>query len=201
MYKVNEIFYSLQGEGRRAGEPSVFIRFSGCNMKCRLETAADSPGGFDCDTEFTSGRGMPLEELLREVLNAHPRCRWVVLTGGEPLLQVDAPLLQGLAAKGYKVALETNGSLPVPEGVDWVTLSPKVAEHAVKPERVDELKYVRAYGQGIPKPAASALHRYISPAFSGGDLTSKTLEWCLKLCLDNPEWALSVQNHKLWGVR
>ncbi len=195
-YRVNEIFYSLQGEGARAGTANVFVRFSGCNLECKVETH-----GFDCDTEFVSGRPMTAKELLGEMNLLGGECRNVIFTGGEPMLQLDRDLIMLLKINGWFIAVETNGTKPVPHGVDWITLSPKVAEHAIKILQVDELKYVRSYGQGIPKPRAFAAHKMVSPAFDGSRLDGRTLAWCIKLVKENPEWRLSVQQHKAWRVR
>jgi 7-carboxy-7-deazaguanine synthase len=195
-YLVNEIFYSLQGEGVRAGTPNLFLRLSKCNLACRAETH-----GFDCDTEFESGRWLTLPEILDEFRQLSETCRWVILTGGEPALQADRDLIDGFHAAGYQLAIETNGSLELPEGLDWITVSPKVAEHAIRQRRAHEVKYVRGYGQGIPKTVVEADHYLISPAFEGQDADPRTLDWCIRLCRDNPPWRLSVQQHKLWKVR
>lgn len=218
-YTVNEIFYSLQGEGIRAGTPNIFIRFTGCNMECDLEPGPSSPGGFACDTEFRSGRRVTLDEMAEwcadsfEIsvgsklgANGFRSCeRWlqpaIVLTGGEPGLQVDRGLINYFHERGCYLAIETNGSVELPPGLDWVTLSPKVAEHAVKQLTAHELKYVRGYGQGIPKSRATAGHKLISPAFDGGQVHPRTIEWCTRLCLENPEWRLSLQTHKFLKVR
>lgn len=202
-YRVNEIFYSLQGEGMRAGTPNVFVRFSGCNLTCRVETH-----GFDCDTEFVSGRTLSLEELLEEIKACFPQKSyatgpqyWVILTGGEPALQIDDALIQALASQHWYIAVETNGSIELPAGIPWVTVSPKVAEHAVRQLHADEVKYVRSHGQGIPKPKCKAKHKLISPAFNNGALDQRDLEWCIQLVKENPTWRLSVQQHKAWKVR
>ncbi len=264
-YRVNEIFYSRQGEGVRVGTPNLFLRFTGCNLTCMQETH-----GFDCDTEFASGRDFTLDQLiaaLAECLddasasqranasasqmvrnvdptnaeNAPRRVRnavhlpstsqsnadqdgsingrrenssparasidntdpanWIILTGGEPALQVDDDLINALHAAGYKLAIETNGSIALPNGIDWITVSPKVAEHAIRQRTADEVKYVRGYGQAIPKTVVDAKHKLISPAFDGNVLQEKTLAWCKQLVSDNPEWELSMQMHKVWGVR
>ena len=211
-YLVNEIFYSLQGEGVRFGTANVFVRFSQCNLVCAC-----------CDTEFESGREMTADEILaecrrvaelaespppRSVEGAHtpagkalPRrpCRNVVFTGGEPLLQLDdqlGQLFHDLADRWF-MAVETNGSLAVPGFLDWVSCSPKVAEHAVVPKRVDELKYVRACGQPIPHPSCEADHYLLSPRLLGDVLPRENLDWCVKLCLENPGWRLSVQHNKV----
>jgi len=195
-YRVNEIFYSLQGEGVRAGTPNFFLRLSRCNLACKVETH-----GFDCDTEFESGRWMTPAEILAEFRQLSERCDWVILTGGEPALQVDRELIDFLHAAGYKLAIETNGSLELPEGIDWITVSPKVAEHAVRQRRADEVKYVRGHGQAVPKTVVEADHYLLSPAFEGMEADPRALEWCIRLCKDNPPWRLSVQQHKLWRVR
>lgn len=195
-YLVNEIFYSLQGEGVRAGTPNLFLRLSRCNLACKVETH-----GFDCDTEFESGRWMIPEEILGEFKALSETCGWVILTGGEPALQADRELIDGLHAAGYKLAIETNGSFELPEGIDWITVSPKVAEHAIRQRVASEVKYVRGYGQAIPRTVVQAEHYLISPAFEGADVDPRTLDWCIRLCRDNPPWRLSVQQHKLWKVR
>jgi 7-carboxy-7-deazaguanine synthase len=195
-YRVNEIFYSLQGEGVRAGTPNLFLRFSRCNLECRVETH-----GFDCDTEFESGRPVSLPEIVAEMRSLSVDCRWVILTGGEPALQVDSELIDTLHAEGYSVAIETNGSVELPAGIDWITVSPKVAEHAIRQRRAHEVKYVRGYGQAVPKTVVVAEHYLISPAFDGTEVERRTLDWCIRLCRENPLWRLSVQQHKLWSVR
>lgn len=239
-YMVNECFYSLQGEGMRAGTANVFIRFTGCNLQCSMEAGPKSPGMFDCDTEFASGRKVTLDELwqwVRESIsistggNLQPNQNewpgWIILTGGEPGLQVDQQLCDFLHSKMCKLAIETNGTIELPwvevlkPGIclppgasrpgehaftkqyllDWISLSPKVAEHALKQRFANELKYVRGYGQGIPKPAATAEHYLISPVFDGMRVDQRTLDWCIRLVLENPEWRLSVQQHKMLKVR
>jgi 7-carboxy-7-deazaguanine synthase len=195
-YLVNEIFYSLQGEGVRAGTPNLFLRLSRCNLACKVETH-----GFDCDTEFESGRWLTLAEMLAEFRQLSESCDWVILTGGEPALQVDRELIDAFHAAGYKLAIETNGSFPLPEGIDWITVSPKVAEHAIRQLQASEVKYVRGHGQAIPKTVVTAEHYLISPAFDGTEVDPRTLDWCIRLCRENPPWRLSVQQHKLWRVR
>lgn len=195
-YTINEIFYSLQGEGIRAGTANLFLRFTGCNETCRVETH-----GFDCDTEFTSGRAMTLDDILEEFRRLSPDCRWVVLTGGEPALQIDRPLIDTLHTAGYQLAIETNGSIALPDGLDWITVSPKVAEHAIRQRHADEVKYVRGHGQAIPRTVVQATYKLISPAFIGDQIDPRALAWCIDLVRAHPDWRLSVQQHKLWRIR
>jgi organic radical activating enzyme len=206
---INEVFYSVQGEGMRAGTANVFVRFSQCNMNCRLEEAEDSPGGFDCDTEFASGRRLEIDDLLawmdeEYIAGGGPKSaleKWAILTGGEPALQLTPDLVAELKNAGWRLAIETNGSIAIPERLDWVTVSPKVAEHAVRQMTANEVKYVRGHGQAIPRPKCKAEHKLISPAFAGMEPDSRSVEWCLRLVRENPEWRLSAQMHKLWDAR
>lgn len=203
MYTVNEMFHSLQGEGVRAGTANVFVRFTGCNLRCRMEPGKKSPGGFDCDTEFESGYRLTAEQIHeRAVLlqKRQPNDSWMVLTGGEPGLQVDRVLIDCLRDKSWKLAIETNGSVSLPDGLDWITVSPKVAEHAVRQLRADEVKYVRSAGQAVPKTVVQADHYLLSPAFCGQDVDEAALTWCLRLVKENPPWRLSVQSHKRWRI-
>ena len=199
MYQVNEIFYSLQGEGIRAGTANVFVRFSGCNLRCN-----EREHGFDCDTEFTSGRGLMLDELVSDINSAAYPCGQpsIIFTGGEPTLQLDAVLLRTLQKSDYYLAIETNGTRQVLPYFDWVCCSPKTAEHTIKLAHVNELKYVRRKGMGLPRPKCEADNYLLSPAFQpDGSVKKEDLEWCIDLVKRNPRWRLSVQLHKLWNVR
>lgn len=192
-YKINEIFYSPQGEGARSGSMNVFIRFSGCDMTC----------GF-CDTEFESGIDMKANEIVQRVVELMPEPRSVILTGGEPALQYDEELQSALEAAGAMIAIETNGGTKLKARTDWISISPKVAEHVVEtnfPEGASELRYVRHLGQAIPSPKIYAAYYYLSPEFRGNMLQRESFDHCLKLVKENPKWRLSVQQHKLWGVR
>jgi organic radical activating enzyme len=195
-YSINEMFYSLQGEGMRAGTANVFVRFAGCNLTCKLETH-----GFDCDTEFSGGRSYSASELETEMKRIGGKCRNAILTGGEPLLQVDPELILVLRNAGWYLAVETNGTQEVPSGIHWVTCSPKVAEHAVRVVQADEVKYVRHAGQALPKPRCEAQHYLLSPAFTPDGVDRDSLLWCIKLVKENPIWRLSVQQHKAWSIR
>ena len=203
-YSVNEMFFSLQGEGARAGTSNVFVRFSGCNMRCDVKAGKRSPGGFACDTEFESGRAMSGADIIAYALKLAPEGKaGVIFTGGEPALQLDKALVDSMRSAGFgPLCIETNGTVDVSAlGLDWISLSPKVAEHAVRVKECSEIRYVRGYGQGIPRPSARAGKKYISPAFSGDSVDRDTLKWCIDLVKKNPGWALSVQQHKTWKIR
>jgi Organic radical activating enzymes len=200
-YSINEIFYSLQGEGMRAGTANVFVRFAGCNLTCQMAPSETSPGGFDCDTEFSGGRSMTASEVIQEMTRLGGKCLNVILTGGEPLLQVDDALIAALTEAHWYIAIETNGSKEMPKGIHWVTCSPKVAEHAVRVAYADELKYVRHAGQALPRPRCEASHYLLSPAFTPTGVDRDSLLWCIQLVKDNPLWRLSTQLHKAWQVR
>ena len=195
-YRINEIFLSLQGEGIRAGTPNFFLRFSGCNLMCRKETE-----GFDCDTEFQSGVSMTAEEIVNRMRELSTNCAWIILTGGEPTLQIDDALVGFLKNSGYSLAIETNGTREVNPMIDWITVSPKTAEHTLRQKTAHEVKYVRAHGMGIPKSSVKAEYYLISPAWDPEGLSPKNLEWCIALVKENPSWRLSLQQHKLMGIR
>lgn len=195
-YVINEVFLTVQGEGIRVGTANVFVRFTACNLACSIEPGEKSPGGFDCDTEFASGRQVTLDELVQWINAEAGQCHWLVLTGGEPGLQIDAALIDRLHDEGYKLAVETNGSIALPDGLDWITVSPKVAEHCIRQTAADEVKYVRSHGQSVPRTSVKAEHYLISPAFDGPTANSRNLAWCLDLVKQHPTWRLSIQQHK-----
>lgn len=192
---VNEIFYSLQGEGARSGSANIFIRLQGCKTKDACYAA-----GIRCDTEFESGKSVTVENLLKEI-SVFPG-RNIIWTGGEPAEQLTETVVARFNSEGYFQAIETSGLLPVPENISWISLSPKVAEHVVKRsfKHVDELRYVRHAGQSIPQPSVTANHYFISPHSNGFSINSENLNHCIELVKQNPLWKLSVQAHKLWNV-
>lgn len=215
-YVINEVFYSLQGEGINAGVPMVFIRFADCNLRC----ARNNEARFDCDTEFMSGNEMTLSAIDGAIIQAtsgvssgsrqHPR--WLLLTGGEPALQVDDEFMEYFDV-GWNIAIETNGTIVLPTAFDvrplpkslrrtHVCISPKSGEHTLRRRRADEVKYVRRVGQGIPETVVHATHQLISPAAQAdGSFLREDVEWCIKLVKENPEWRLSLQTHKLLNIR
>lgn len=193
MLNVAEMFYSLQGEGARQGEPSLFVRLQGCDLEC----------GF-CDTEFESGKPMSIPELYLKLKQLSPDCEWIVWTGGEPTLQLSPEIVNWFKEQGFKQAIESNGNHAVPPGLDWVVVSPKVAEHVLErnfPDGVDELRYVRHAGQpGVPEPKINAKTYFLSPLSDGNRLNKENVSHTINLCLANPQWRLSIQMHKLWRI-
>lgn len=200
-YAINEIFYSLQGEGVRAGEPSVFVRFAGCNLRCSTQPNRLSPGGWDCDTDHTVRRKLSAEQIVQECEEVGGRCDWVVLTGGEPALQLDTGLVNALRCR-YRVAIETNGTLFLPPGIDWVTISPKDTCVPIVHMSADEVKCVIVAGQPLPLVGhIKTRHRLLSPAYNGKEPLPDAIRHCIELAKANPDWRLSVQQHKEWGIR
>lgn len=197
-YVVNEIFYSVQGEGKMAGTPMVFVRFSDCNLRCSLTNA-----GFDCDTEFTSGRTLTSSQILDEAASLNQHRGWMLLTGGEPGLQVDEHFVEATRSAGWKLAIETNGTAKLPNGIDWICVSPKSAEHTIRQRVAHEVKYVRRRGMALPESCVEAKHYVISPAFQpDGSVLQEDLDWCVELVKQNPhDWSLSLQYHKILKCR
>lgn len=197
LYRVNELFFSIQGEGRLVGTPMVFVRFSDCNLRCSVQNA-----GFDCDTEFMSGGDLDLDTIFAHATELNPSKGWLLCTGGEPALQVDEPFVQRAKSEGWRLAIETNGTLSLPDGFDWICVSPKSAEHTLRQRTAHEVKYVRQHGTQIPEPSIEAAHYLISPAFQpDGSVKKDDLLWCTELVKKHPSWSLSIQSHKLLGVR
>ena len=209
-YAVKEVFYTLQGEGCHAGRPAVFCRFAGCNLWSGREAdRADAVCRF-CDTEFvgtdgTGGGKFTIAESLASHVAAHWPAgvagpRFVVLTGGEPLLQVDAALIDALHAQRFEIAVETNGSVPAPSGIDWLCVSPKAGAPLLQ-RSGQELKVVVPQ-DGIDLGELDGLdfaQRRVQP-MDGPDLAVNT-DWAVRWCLAHPRWQLSLQTHKLLGIR
>lgn len=207
-YYVKEIFYSLQGEGARAGRPAVFCRFSGCNLWSGKESDRLSSKCAFCDTDFlgtdgpSGGKFATEEELCRQITSKWPGGkgnRYVVLTGGEPLLQVTEKLIEHLHDIDFEVAVETNGTIVAPRGIDWLVVSPKVRERWVQ-RTGDELKL--AFPQPHLSPHEAGIEKfstYFLQPIDGPDLVANT-ESALNFCLKNPVWRLSIQTHKIVGI-
>ena len=208
MYKVHEIFYTLQGEGAHSGIPAVFVRFSGCNLKCLW-----------CDTDFADYTEMSAAEIVASALDLYDvpnqRRKMCVLTGGEPSLQVDRPLLDALHEAGFYICIETNGTRPLPDGIDWITCSPKAVGRHLALRRVNEVKvvYTGEYDPEVWRSQLEAEHWLLQPLRYTGEwlLEHAVDEWeddrndnlddTVRYILSHPFWRLSVQLHKIVGLR
>ena len=196
MWKVNEIFYSLQGEGYNTGTASVFIRLSGCNLRCTF-----------CDTRHEEGTIMSLPEIVEQVMQ-YPQAPLIVLTGGEPSLWIDNDFVMGLKQMtGKRIAIETNGTHPLPHGIDWVTLSPKTGlgnsgDVPVVLTRCDELKVVYL-GQDLAQyNTITANHRYLQPCWvNDKEQRLSNMRATVQAVLDNPQWRLSLQTHRILDIK
>jgi len=218
-YSVKEIFYTLQGEGTHAGRPAVFCRFAGCNLWTGREADRASAVCRFCDTDFVGTDGLgggkfdTAAALASRIAAFWPDTeagrlgrRFVVLTGGEPLLQVDSALIDALHAQGFEIAVETNGTIAAPAGLDWICVSPKAGATLVQTSG-HELKVV------VPQDgfddamfcrfdAMDFAQRRVQPMDSASpEARRHATEWAVQWCLDHPRWQLSVQTHKTLGIR
>ena len=195
MYRINEIFYSLQGEGYHSGMPAVFVRFSGCNLRCAF-----------CDTQHQTGEMMSLQEIVDEV-NTYPSTPLLVLSGGEPSLFIDEAFVAELKQKTHKtIAIETNGTRTLPGNLDWVTLSPKTIFDGggVEPcvlTRCDELKVVYL-GQGLAQyDGIEAKYRFLQPCFvENAEQRNANMQACVEAVKSHPNWRLSLQIHRILNI-
>jgi 7-carboxy-7-deazaguanine synthase (Cx14CxxC type) len=209
-YAIKEIFYTLQGEGAQAGRPAVFCRFSGCNLWSGRESDRATAFCQFCDTDFVGvdgpggGKFESAEALAAAIEQKWPResslgKRFVVCTGGEPLLQLDASLIQALHSRDFEIAVETNGTVAAPAGVDWLCVSPKAGTKLAQ-KSGDELKLV--YPQAGADPEAFELlpfrHFFLQPM--DGPSRSANTGLAVRYCLDHPQWRLSLQTHKFLGI-
>ena len=217
MYSVKELFATLQGEGAQAGRAAIFCRFAGCNLWSGREEDRSTAICQFCDTDFvgTDGVGGGKFDSADHLANAieaawletmgTDRYRYVVMTGGEPLLQLDAPLIEALHHRYFEIAIETNGTIKIPNGIDWVCLSPKAnAELVVK--QADEIKLV--VPQTEHQPIETTLHRFEGMDFRhrylqpmDGPLLRENTAYAVELCQKHPLWRLSVQTHKMIGIQ
>ncbi|QDZ27624.1 7-carboxy-7-deazaguanine synthase [Noviherbaspirillum sp. UKPF54] len=208
-YIVKEIFYTLQGEGTHAGRPAVFCRFSGCNLWSGRESDRASAVCKFCDTDFVGTDGelggkYPDSASLAKAIDAlwpaaYPASKFVVFTGGEPLLQLDAALIESMHAHGFEIAIESNGTLPVPAGVDWICISPKIGS-MLQVRRGNELKVViPQQNQNLDDYELLEFdHFYLQP-MDGPDAERNT-QLAIELCKQRPQWKLSLQTHKLLQI-
>jgi 7-carboxy-7-deazaguanine synthase (Cx14CxxC type) len=209
-YQVKEIYYTLQGEGARSGRAAVLLRFAGCNLWSGLEKDRHRAVCRFCDTDFVGtdgpegGRFADAEALALAVARRWPQDeltrRYIVCTGGEPLLQLDAELLEALHEAGFEVAVETNGTLEPPAGIDWVCVSPK-ADSVLAVDHGDELKLVFPQPGAPPERYAglSFRHFFLQPMDS--PQKEQNTRAAAEYCLAHPQWRLSLQTHKLIGLR
>jgi 7-carboxy-7-deazaguanine synthase len=210
-YAVKEIYYTLQGEGANAGRPAVFLRFAGCNLWTgREEDRADAICQF-CDTDFVGmdgpggGRYETPADLARAVASHWPEgaspdaARLVVCTGGEPLLQLDEPAIEAMHEARFEVAVETNGTLDRPDGLDWVCVSPK-ADTDLRIVSGDELKLVFPQADAMPDRFVDLAftHRFLQPM--DGPETEKNTALAIEYCMADPRWRLGIQTHKYLGI-
>ncbi len=209
MYTVKEIYLTLQGEGAQAGLRAVFCRFSGCNLWSGREADRDTAICRFCDTDFVGhdgpggGRFKNAEALAAacaEAWQENGASRLVVLTGGEPMLQVDQPLIDALHDSGFEIAIETNGTLPVPRSIDWICVSPKAGAELVQ-ESGDELKLVYPQAGIDPDDVKSLDFKYFLLQPMDCEDRATTTQQTFAYCLDHPEWQISLQSHKLIGIR
>jgi 7-carboxy-7-deazaguanine synthase (Cx14CxxC type) len=209
MYAVKEIFYTLQGEGINAGRPAVFLRFAGCNLWSGREEDRKTAVCRFCDTQFVGtdgvggGKFASAHALAQRVGHEWPdglaAGRFVVCTGGEPLLQLDEPLIAALHAAGFSIAIETNGTLAVPAGVDWICVSPK-ADAQLVVELGNELKLVFPQSGAEPERFERlAFDHFLLQPMDGPDRARNT-ELAVAYCKSRPRWRLSLQTHKLIGI-
>jgi 7-carboxy-7-deazaguanine synthase (Cx14CxxC type) len=209
-YAVKEIFYTLQGEGAQAGRAAVFCRFAGCNLWTGREADRAAAVCTFCDTDFVGtdgpggGKFATAEALAVAVTAQWPEDagagrRFVVCTGGEPLLQIDAELIEALHGHGFEIAVETNGTVAAPAGLDWVCVSPK-AGAALKQRAGDELKLVFPQADALPERFEELEFRNFFLQPMDGPERARNTELALRYCMEHPQWRLSLQTHKILGI-
>lgn len=208
-YSIKEMFYTLQGEGNQAGRPAVFCRFSGCNLWSGREQDRASAICTFCDTDFVgtdgqSGDKFKNAEALAHAIDSfwpisHQNQKYVVLTGGEPLLQVDAPLILALHKLNFTIAVETNGTITPPSGIDWICVSPKSTAN-LKITKGDELKLVYPQLDSLPSQYEHLdfKHFYLQPMDNTN--TEDNIQGAINYCKNNPKWRLGLQQHKILRI-
>ncbi|MGE3333747.1 MAG: 7-carboxy-7-deazaguanine synthase [Rhodospirillaceae bacterium] len=207
-YSVKEIFYTLQGEGANTGKPAVFCRFAGCNLWSGVEADRAQATCRFCDTDFVGvdgaggGKFKTAEDLAAAVAATWQGAggeKFVVCTGGEPLLQLDPPLIAAFHAKGFKIAVETNGTVEVPPGLDWVCVSPKADANLIVTTG-DELKLIFPQDGGAPERYEQLAFRHWFLQPMDGPARDANSKGAVAYCLAHPKWRLSVQTHKYLGI-
>ncbi|MDF3035639.1 MAG: radical superfamily protein [Paucimonas sp.] len=207
-YSVKEIFYTLQGEGAQAGRASVFCRFAGCNLWSGREEDRSSAVCKFCDTDFVGTDGerggkydaAGLAQAIAELWPAaQPSRKYVVFTGGEPLLQLDEALVDALHESSFEIAIETNGTLPVPQGVDWVCVSPKMGSELVVRQGGELKVVVPQPGQDLDGYAALDFEHFFVQPMDGVNQEHNT-KLAIEICKNDPRWRLSLQTHKLLQI-
>jgi 7-carboxy-7-deazaguanine synthase len=206
-YIVKEVFYTLQGEGLHAGRPAVFCRFSGCNFWTGIENDRSKAICTFCDTDFRGTDGYnggkysarQLATLVNNLWPSGQTQKYVVCTGGEPLLQLDEQMIEAFHNQGFEVAVETNGSVLAPAGIDWLTVSPKSMDHFVH-QKGDELKLVYPQKELLPEMFENLpfKHFFIQPM--DGPAIKGNMKAAVEYCMANPGWKLSLQIHKILGI-
>jgi len=208
-YSVKECFYTLQGEGAQTGRAAVFLRFAGCNLWSGLEKDRAGAVCTFCDTDFvgTNGDGggkfASAEDVASHVASlwkGGADKRYVVCTGGEPLLQLDHSLVEALHARGFEVAVETNGTIAAPSSLDWICVSPKSTAE-LKQTSGQELKLVYPQADAPPEKFANLNFRHFFLQPMDGPMREASREACIAYCLEHPQWRLSLQTHKVTGIR
>jgi 7-carboxy-7-deazaguanine synthase len=209
-YAVKEIFYTLQGEGAQAGRPAVFCRFAGCNLWSGREEDRRAAVCQFCDTDFvgtngTGGGRFETADDLAEAIHGQWAAseptdkRFVVCTGGEPLLQLDRDLIDALHAREFEIAVETNGTVLAPEGIDWVCVSPKAGAPLAQ-RTGDELKLVFPQEQAQPREFEGLAFRHFFLQPMDGPFRKMNTELAVRYCMAHPRWRLSLQTHKILGI-
>jgi 7-carboxy-7-deazaguanine synthase (Cx14CxxC type) len=209
MYFVKELFYTLQGEGAQTGRPAVFCRFSGCNLWSGREQDRNEAICNFCDTDFIGidgeggGKFSSANELAKAAYALWPRegggVPYVVCTGGEPLLQLDRALVDAFKQHDFVIAIETNGTLPAPEGIDWICVSPKGNSELVLVNG-DELKLVYPQREATPQKFQGLNFNYFYLQPLDGPQQQRHTQACIQYCRENPQWRLSLQTHKMTGI-
>jgi 7-carboxy-7-deazaguanine synthase (Cx14CxxC type) len=205
-YTVKEIFYTLQGEGANAGRASIFCRFTGCNLWSGREYDRANAMCKFCDTDFSGGEKFPTVDVLADRIEStwpnsfSPDNRFVVFTGGEPLLQLDKKLIDVLHGRKFTLAVETNGTINAPKGIDWICVSPK-ANAKINQDYGDEIKLVYPQPEAPPEKFDRLKFNNFFLQPMDGPHKEKNTQLAIQYCLKNPKWRLSLQTHKLIGLR